>query len=249
MYSYPKLSVITTLYNCEKFIKESLLSVLHQTYTDFQWIIVNDGSTDSTWDIVEDTVGDDKRVNLIDSKENKKIPYRRNQAIGLAKGEYIAIHDGDDISLSHRFETQVEYLNNFTDVFCVGGHAISIDYNGNQTGVMNYPPVRNRQIVISLLRMKQNPMIDPTTMFRKADFDMLGGYTSDISIYTVPDMDLWARALIAGKKLANIYDTLIRYRKNPDGMTQRHKSEMIDAHMKVWHRFKTEYNIQNGVKT
>lgn len=243
MYSYPKLSIITTVYNCEKFIKDSLLSVLNQTYKDFQWIIVNDGSTDSTWEIVTETVLDDPRIELVNNSENKKIPFRRNQAISLAKGDYIAIHDGDDISLPHRFETQVEYLNKFEDVFCVGSHAISIDHNGNQTGVMNYPPAKNRQIVISLLRMKQNPMIDPTTMFRKIDFNNLGGYTLDSSIYTVPDMDLWARALVAGKKLANIYDALIRYRKNPDGMTQKHKSEMIDAHMKVWNRFKKEYTL------
>tara|TARA_B100001778_G_scaffold334967_1_gene349804 strand:+ start:11359 stop:12114 length:756 start_codon:yes stop_codon:yes gene_type:complete len=250
MSSKPKLTVITTVYNCERFIEESLRSVLDQSYTDFQWVLLNDGSTDSTWRIVSDIVGGDERVDLVDSRENKKIPTRRNEAIALARGEYIAIHDGDDISLPHRFETQVRYLDVHENVFCVGGHAISIDHDSEQTGIMSYPPIRQRQIVMSLLRLKQNPMIDPTTMFRKADFDELGGYTLDKSIYTVPDMDLWARALIEGKQMANIPEMLIYYRKNPDGMTQKHKSEMIDAHMQVWRRFRDEYHaaVEQGAQ-
>lgn len=246
MSSHPKLSVITTLYNCERYVADSLRSVLEQTYSDFQWIVLNDGSTDSTWKIVNKMIGDDSRAVLVDNKENKRIPASRNEAIKLATGKYIAIHDGDDISLPHRFMSQVGFLDSRKDIFCVGGHAISIDHEGNQKGMMVYPPAHHRQIVFSLLRLKQNPVIDPTSMFRKADFEKLGGYTLNEDLYTVPDMDLWARAIVSGKVMANMQDALIRYRVNPNGMTQKHKSQMIDAHMMVWRRFRKEYNEAIG---
>lgn len=241
MYSNPKLSVITTLYNCESFIEESINSVLNQTYSDFEWILINDGSTDSTWDIVKKMLSDDQRVIMIDSSENKKIPRRRNEAISIARGEYIAIHDGDDNSLPMRFQKQIAYLNANPSVFCVGGHAVMIDHNSERSGIMDYPPIRHRQIVNGLLHKQLNPMIDPSTMFKREVFNSLGGYTLDQSIYTVPDMDLWARALSGGKLFANLPEIIIQYRKNLNGMTEKHKSEMIKAHMQVWNRFRSEF--------
>lgn len=249
MSSVPKLSVITTLYNGEKFVEDSLQSALNQTYTDFEWIIANDGSTDATWDIVNDLVGKDERVRLVDDKNNIKIPRRRNQAIELARGKYIAIHDGDDISLPHRFEREVEFLDNNPNIFCVGGWALVINHDNEEIDVMNYPPIKPHQVVQSLLNKKQNPMIDPSTMFRRADFDQLKGYTLNHDIYTVPDMDLWARAMIAGKKLMNIPEILIHYRRNENGMTEKHKQEMIKAHMQVWHGFARDFaqSLRRGV--
>lgn len=241
MYLNPKLSVVTTLYNCEQFIEESIQSVLDQTYSDFEWIIINDGSTDSTWDIATKMLAEDHRVIMMNSSENKKIPRRRNEAIKMSRGKYIAIQDGDDISLPMRFEKEIAYLDNNTNVFCVGGHAIMIDHEGKQSGVMNYPPIRHRQIVNGLLHKQLNPMIDPSTMFKKYVFESLGGYTLDESIYTVPDMDLWARAIVDGKVFANLPEIIIKYRKNANGMTEKHKSEMIKAHMQVWRRFKNEF--------
>jgi len=240
MYSNPKLSIITTLYNCEQFIEESIQSVLNQTYSDFEWIIINDGSTDSTWKIATEILAEDNRVIMINSSENKKIPKRRNEAIGLARGKYVAIHDGDDISLPMRFEKEIAYLEKNDSVFCVGGHAVMIDHESEQTGIMNYPPIRHRQIVNGLLHKQLNPMIDPSTMFKREVFESLGGYTLDESIYTVPDMDLWARAIVDGRVFANLPEIIIKYRKNADGMTEKHKSEMIKAHMHVWRRFRSE---------
>lgn len=240
MYLNPKLSVVTTLYNCEQFIEESIQSVLDQTYSNFEWIIINDGSTDSTWRIATEMLAEDHRVTMINSSENKKIPRRRNEAIKMSRGKYIAIQDGDDISLPMRFEKEIAYLEKNTNVFCVGGHAIMIDHNGNQLEAMNYPPITHNQIVNGLLYKKLNPMIDPSTMFKKEVFESLGGYTLDESIYTVPDMDLWARALVKGKVFANLPEIIIKYRKNKNGMTEKNKSEMIKAHMHVWRRFRSE---------
>ncbi len=233
----PKVSVITTLYNCEKFIDESLKSICEdQLYKDFEIIIVNDGSSDSTWDKVCN-----KKIkcpaHLINNKDNKKIPTRRNEAISLASGKYIAIHDGDDISMPERLSKQCGFLDNNHDIFCVGSHALKIDEDNNFIGIMDYPALSYSSICSQMLIKKQNPMIDPSTMFRRDDFLKLGKYTLDKSIYTVPDMDLWCRAILSGKKMANLPRALIKYRSNSNGMTQKHKGEMIQAHMTVWNNF------------
>ena len=94
-------------------------------------------------------------------------------------------------------------------------------------------------------------MIDPTTMFRREDFLNLGGYSTDKSIYTVPDMDLWLKAILSGRKLINLQYPVIQYRMNPEGMTSLHKQEMIRSHMSVWRKFmigymKQQRSLENG---
>lgn len=239
----PLVSIITTVYNCENYIKFSLDSILKQTFQDYEIIIVNDGSADSTWDVVKrhplSLLG---KTILVDNKENKRIPTRRNEAISLSNGKYIAIHDGDDISLPHRLQKEVDYLENNPGVFCCGSRAIKIDRNGNVGGTLMHPPPDHQGIVDFLLIQKLNPIIDPSTLFRKQDFMDLGQYSLDKSIYTVPDMDLWCRAIISGRKLFNLRDLLIKYRINPKGMTMAHRPEMKEAHFKVLKKFVEDYN-------
>ncbi len=238
MLNDPLISVITTVYNCEKYLRESIESILNQTFTDFEFIIINDGSTDSSASIVRSY--NDNRIRFYDNSENHRIPRRRNEAILLAKGKFIAIHDGDDISLPKRFETQIKIINGGC-LFCIGGHAIRIDLDGNQTGLMNYPAELHRSIVYMILHKCMNPIIDPTTIFVKDSFLKLGGYTLNKEIYTVPDFDLWARAISANMRFLNVQEPVIKYRRNPDSMTGVHKKEMITQHMIVWTRFCQDY--------
>jgi len=230
----PLVSVITTVYNCERYIDVSLRSILSQEFTDFELIIANDGSTDKTWEIA--TSFSDSRIIFCNDSENRRIPFRRNQAIEKARGKYIAIHDGDDESLPIRLRMEVEWMEHYDNTFCVGSHAIKIDTDGNFQGFMAYPPKSHNEIVRKLLQ-GFNPLIDPSTLFKKKDFIELGGYTLDDNIYTVPDMDLWARAILAEKQFCNLPIPLIRYRINPEGVTRKHKQEMIAAHKKVVHKF------------
>ena len=239
----PLVSVITTLYNCERFITESLDSICSQQgFDDFEWLIYSDSPTDATWSIVEKYKFNCKRpVIRIPSAINIKIPRRRNQAISQASGKYIAIHDGDDISLPDRLKTEVDFLESHNDIFCVGSHAIKIDLAGTQIESMDYPPESPKQNISHLYAKRRNPIIDPTSMFRREDFMEMGGYTLRDEIYTVPDMDLWCRAILNGRQLANIQKPLIKYRVNPDGMTALKQSEMIRSHIIVWKHFCSEY--------
>lgn len=243
----PILSIVTTVYNCEQFIEESLDSICKQNiYDEFEWLILSDGPIDSTWEKIEALKYDLKgRVIKIPTTTNIKIPRRRNQAISIASGKYIAIHDGDDISLPERLQTQIDFLESRPNIFCVGGHAMKIDTENNLLGCMDYPEDNHERIVWQIFRNKQNPMIDPTTMFRRQDFISLGMYSLRSEIYTVPDFDLWCRAIVEGKKMANIKKPLIRYRINPNSMTVQYKSEMITAHMIVWREFFDKYRSQH----
>jgi len=231
----PLVSIVTPIYNCSKFLKASISSVLDQDFDDYEFLIFNDGSTDLSRRIVEGFKH--PRLKFYDDDKNIRIPKRRNQAISTAIGKYIAIHDGDDISLPGRFDTQVDFLEKNEDIFCVGGHAMKIDFGGKETGTMDYPPPTHEEIVTEIIDKVTNPMIDPTTMFRRNTFNALGQYTLREDIYTVPDFDVWTRAILKDFKFANIQDFLIKYRDNPDGMTLKHKPEMIRAFMAVWRPF------------
>lgn len=225
----PIVSVIMTTYNCQRYVKKAIQSILDQTFKDFEFIIVDDGSRDQTWNVIQKF--DDPRISRFYNFNNRKIPFRRNQAISNAKGKYIAIQDGDDISFNYRLEKQVEYLEEFEKVFCVGGQAIKIDTEGKQIGKMFYPPPGHVAIVHQYRNGPLNPIIDPTTMFRREVFKELGGYSEDEKIYLVPDFELWGRAMVAKKEFGNILLPLIYYRENPAGVTNMNKQKMIRAHM------------------
>ena len=233
------VSIVMPIYNCEKYLRDSIDSILSQTFKYFEFIIINDGSEDDSASIVNSY--DDSRIRFIDDKFNIKLPKRRNQAISVAKGRYIVIQDGDDISEKTRIETQVRFMENNISYFCVGSWAKKINQEGDIVGEMDYPPSSNSDCIQMITKKCMNPFIDPTTMFRRKDFLELGGYSQEQSIYTVPDFDLWLRAIESGKIFANIQEPLIKYRENPDGMTLQHKDEMIKSHMIVWRLFMSKY--------
>ena len=107
----PVVSVIMTTYNCQRYVKKAIQSVLDQTFKDFEFIIIDDGSKDHTWGVVQEF--DDGRIQRIYNFNNRKIPFRRNQAISHAKGKYVAIQDGDDISFRSRLQKQIDFLEEF----------------------------------------------------------------------------------------------------------------------------------------
>jgi glycosyltransferase EpsE len=233
------VSIVMPIYNCDKYLRTSIDSILSQTFKYFEFIIINDGSNDTSASIVESY--DDPRIRFINERFNIKLPKRRNQAINLARGRYIVIHDGDDISDRTRIETQVRFMENNIAYFFIGGWATKIDSDGNVTGDMDYPPPTHDDCIEMITKKCMNPFIDPTAMFRRRDFLELGGYSQEPSIYTIPDFDLWLRAIESGKKFANLQEPLTQYRENPDGMTLKHKDEMIRAHMIAWRRFMSNY--------
>lgn len=118
----PKVTVLMPAYNAEKYIETAIESILNQTYKDFEFIIVNDCSTDSTLDIIERYAKQDKRIKIISNKENQKIAQTLNNGLKEAKGKYIARLDADDWSYPERLEKQVNFMEENPDVVLSSGN-------------------------------------------------------------------------------------------------------------------------------
>ena len=116
----PLISVLMPVYNSEKYVAEAIESILCQTYKDFEFIIINDASTDSSLKIIAKYAKQDKRIKLINNKKNVKISASLNKGLSIAKGKYIARMDSDDISLPSRFELQTKFLADNPAVGIVG---------------------------------------------------------------------------------------------------------------------------------
>jgi len=227
----PLVSVIMSVHNCSKFVEESLYSIINQTFKDFEIVVYDDKSTDGTLKIVEEMLkgsGVGYAIKTPFVGEQVGCGQGRNKAIQEATGKYIAIQDADDISFPDRLQKEVDFLENNKDVFCVSSWADVIDEKGDMIDCFVYPPLNHNDIKVEILRKNNNPMIDPSSMFRKNIFNELGGYDKKWKL--VPDFNLWRRAVIKGYKFGNIGEQLVKYRKHPDSVTTKHNAEAIKEH-------------------
>ena len=128
------ISVIMPVFNEEKYLERAILSVLYQTFSDFEFIIINDGSQDDTLKIAQEFQKKDKRIKIINHAQNKGLVNSLNDGISIAKGEYIARMDGDDICVFNRFEKQIIFLKNNPEVKLVGSFIDIIDSEDNIIG-------------------------------------------------------------------------------------------------------------------
>lgn len=195
------VSVIMSVYNGEKYLKEAIDSILGQTYGNFELIIIDDGSTDRSRDIINSY--SDRRIRLIVNEANIGLTRSLNRALEHACGEFIARHDSDDVSMPERFERQVAYLKSHPDVAVVGTGAHIIDESGRMTSKLT--AAENADSDIS----NSNTLIHSTVMFRKSVITGLGGY--DVTFRYAQDYDLWLR-VSKQHRLANISDPLNQYR-------------------------------------
>lgn len=234
-----KISIITTVFNAEQYLEESLSSIFDFLPREtFEVIFVDDGSTDQSLTIIQKYVDRHKNTRLLLNKHNEGIPISRNRAILAAEGEYIAIHDADDISLPDRFDMQSRYLDEHPDHTFIGGHAVKISSTGAIIGSMSYPPKDTAGAFNVITRFKLNPIIDPSCMYRKNEILKAGGYTMDPELRTVLDFELWCRLLATGHQMSNIQQPIIKYRINPKGVTRTETDKMLHATDLVWGSFK-----------
>jgi len=184
MPSNPRISVIMSVYNGEKYLREAIDSILNQTFPDFEFIIVNDASTDSSLKIIQSY--HDKRIRVIENEENIGLTKSLNKAIKKARGEYIARQDADDISLLNRFEEQLRYLEQHPEVSLLGTSIYRIDSGGDVTGkriALAKPTTKDM--------FKGNQFSHGSVMFKRQVIDNVGGY-NELFRY-VQDYELWLR--------------------------------------------------------
>ncbi|MFA6197911.1 MAG: glycosyltransferase family 2 protein [Patescibacteria group bacterium] len=200
----PTVSVIMSVYNTECYISEAILSILNQSLTDFEFIIVNDGSTDNTQTILNKFQKQDSRITVIWNETNLGLIKSLNKALDTATGKYIARMDADDISLPHRLAIQTEFLRSHSDIFLVGTATTIIDERGQVLGTTR---VTTKPDAICAKLEKSNCLSHPSIMFLSEPFIRY----RDKALHC-EDYDLYLRLLLAGKKLANLSEPLIKYR-------------------------------------
>lgn len=210
----PKISVVMSLYNSKHYLKEAIDSVLSQTYTDFELIVIDDGSEDNSSEIVNSY--DDTRINLLTQK-NTGLATALNNAIAAASSEYIARMDPDDICLPKRLAIQYNYLQTHPKVVLVGSSATCIDEHGTALANIVKPAMHMK----GESTLPESPCIHPTVMLRRAAFEKAGGYPKNMR-YGGEDAVLFNK-MIAYGAIANLPDILLLYRIHPTSMSQKSK--------------------------
>lgn len=224
----PKVSVIMAAYNSEKFIEESINSILNQSFKDFELIIINDKSKDNTRNIVEGMQKRDPRIILINNKKNGGPAKSRNNGLKIAKGKYIAILDSDDLSEKRRLETQYNYLEKNPNIFLVGSSAIFIDEGGRRLYKFKK---YNRPKILSWRLPKSCGIIHSSVMYRNE------GFLYDETFPCAQDYKFYLEALSKGKILTNLPYFLTKYRVSKGSISSSKKKEQIYYREKVKRKY------------
>ncbi|WKV13426.1 glycosyltransferase family 2 protein [Marivirga harenae] len=211
----PLVSVLMPVYNSERYLEDAIESILNQTLFDFEFLIFDDGSTDKSKEIIQKYAISDKRIKPYFSKENRGYVVHLNKGIELARGEYIARMDSDDISMPDRLQVQLDYLNKNSGIIICGTESISIDENGRSLG---WPKRLTEPSDLFFISFFINPLAHPTVMYSKEAIIKLGGYNP--KKLPSEDYDLWTRAILVGK-LGNIDQPLLKYRQHNQSITAR----------------------------
>ena len=202
----PLISVVMPAYNAQKYISSAIESILMQTFTDLELIIVNDCSTDNTRSIVKSFIKKDPRVKLIDNKTRLNIALSLNKGISRASSNIIARMDADDISLSNRLEFQYKLITSSKKIVVVGADIIIMDIDENELAIRNYP---NSSEKLKACLFRYSPFAHPVVCFRKDIFDSVGGYNPKYS--PTEDLDLWFR-LGVKYRFGSVKKPLLKYR-------------------------------------
>ena len=210
----PRLSVVTTVYNGEAYFDRAVPSILTQTYEDFEYIIVDDGSTDRTPEFLGDMAQRDPRITVLSPGRLGRTK-SLNYAIDHARGDYVAIQDFDDRSQPERFDRQVRFLNAYPQVGVVGGYYVLVDDNRGERYVRK-PPAEHEGIVRAMAI--GIPLAHTVVAFRKEAWAQAGGYPE---VDDIEDLRLWIAFARLNWKLANIPEILGEHWVHTDSFWHR----------------------------
>lgn len=210
----PLISVLMCAFNAERYIAETVESVLRQTLEDFELVVVDDGSTDDTPGILADFAKRDPRLRII-TGPNAGIPQAANVGLAACRGQFIARIDADDIAKPRRLEVQVQYLRDHDLVACGTWHDL-IDERGRLLKLLK-TPVDNETIQDRALK-GHGSICNPTSMIRRQPFVDLGGYSEDLPV--AEDLDSWLRLGEVGN-LGNVPECLAQYRLHSHSISEQ----------------------------
>jgi len=183
MVNKPRISVVMSVHNAQRYLKESIEGVLRQNFADFEFIIVDDGSTDGSFRIIRGY--GDNRIKVIRNQGRNGLTKSLNKALRRVRGEYVARQDADDISLPSRFEEQIEFFERHPKIALLGTSIYIIDEKGRILEEKKACPRPSKNL------LKRNEFFHGSVMFKKAVIDNLGGY-NELFKHS-QDYELWLR--------------------------------------------------------
>ena len=232
-----KLAVILPAYNAENFIAECLESLLNQTFSDFCILAVNDASTDNTGKILEDYAAKDTRLRVYHFSENQGEPAVMQFAMDMLNYmnvEYVARMDADDICVPHRFEKQVQYLDEHPEIDILGSNALLFnDGQTDKTTKVSTLPLLDKDIKAHFSLARDN-IINPSSMWRHSSIkDLPINYAQTA---TAPDFHMWVQCALHKKTFANLPEPLLLYRIHQAQASKIHDkiSESVQYSMELW---------------
>jgi glycosyltransferase involved in cell wall biosynthesis len=230
------VSIVMAAYNEEKYISEAIQSVLEQSFRDFEFIIINDGSTDSTEKIILSF--NDPRIIYVKNEQNLKLIASLNKGLRIARGKYIARMDADDICFKERLEKQVDFMEKNPDTGISGAQ---LKIFGETEGMMNYP-LRHDEIKLRLLLTScfgNNVVIFRKELMDKHNLFFPEGY------FHAEDYKCWTN-WIKVSRLANIPEALVKYRSHSGSVSVKHRSAQRETRNRVRAEYVEEiFNLQD----
>ena len=211
-----EISVIMSVYNTEKYLVSAVKSILEQTFSDFEFLICDDCSTDASWEILQDLASRDNRIKLFRNEKNQGPTVSRNKLQAVATAPLIAVMDADDIAFPDRLAKQYEFMQKHPHIGIAGGQLEIIDETDRKIGTRDYHQDADKNASGILC---SNPLAHPSVIMRKEVIDALGGYHD---IHGCEDYDLWLRAVDHGFAITNLPDRLLRYRISSGQIKQRY---------------------------
>ena len=214
MDSKPAISVLMAVYNAPKnYLDAAIVSILHQSYLDFEFIIVDDGSDVAASKYLQSRAVGDERIRLLKLPANVGLTKALNEGLKLTRGDYLARQDADDISEPNRLAAQIRFLTTHPDIDAVGTDAVLIDAGGNEVGVMQIDPDLKGL-------SRRNLLVHGSMLFRRKVFELLGGY--DERMRLSQDYELYLRMQrLHGMQLSVLPEAHYRLRQHPDSLSSR----------------------------
>ena len=230
----PEISIVLPAYNCESFLKEAIESILNQTFKDFELIIINDGSTDKTEDVIKSF--SDPRIIYLKNEKNSGLVYTLNKGIDIAKGKYIARMDGDDIALPARLVKQKAILDEYPDIVVAASTITFINEKKESEGNWLLDRKTIHPFEIRKHLPYENCIAHPSVMIRSQILKELKykSYQKNIE-----DYDLWLRIISKGYSIMKTEESQLLYRIHDSSITSMHlkKNNFFFKHFNMKRKF------------
>jgi glycosyltransferase involved in cell wall biosynthesis len=233
---HPLVSVLMPCYNAEAFLIEAMDSVLSQTYSNIEVIVVDDGSSDQTIDIIKDYAVKDKRVKPYFNERNLGLIKTLNKGLELSLGKYVARMDSDDISLSNRIEKLVSILEQDSSLDLAAGGCYSLSESGRKMSRV-YPKACTA-LGLKFVSFFSTPVLHPCVVFRKSlmDFERF-----DEEYLHSEDYEIFSRLLLKGHRFVNVEEPLYMLRKNYQSVSHKFETIQISTHNRISFRNINDY--------